>query len=249
MKYKRIISAAMAAALIGTSGIFAADVKASDKAENAGIYTEMFDDENYTVTLDANGGFMGQGYVNTVASATFTTRKGQIKLPLPYRDSDYEFVGWFTEDGEKVSSDKVYHSDTTLTAKWRITGTRTLTFATEDGSYIRPVTAEYGSVIRLTDYIPTRAGYIFSGWYTDPQTKENKVISVELTDDETVYAKWIPTVKADSGYMHKDIVYMTEDEIRLNTETVKKQAETPELQMLRWNRIIQLIRQIYSISE
>ena len=141
MKYKRIISAAMAAALIGTSGVFAADVKASDKAENTGIYTEMFDDEDYTVTLDANGGFMGQGYVNTVASATFTTRKGQIKLPLPYRDSDYAFVGWFTEDGEKVSSDKVYHSDTTLTAKWRITGTRTLTFATEDGSYIRPVTA------------------------------------------------------------------------------------------------------------
>ena len=60
MKYKRIISAAMAAALIGTNGIFAADVKASDKAENTGIYTEMFDDENYTVTLDANGGFMGR---------------------------------------------------------------------------------------------------------------------------------------------------------------------------------------------
>ena len=249
MKYKRIISAAMAAALIGTNGIFAADVKASDKAENTGIYTEMFDDEDYTVTLDANGGFMGQGHVRTVSSITLITRKGQIKLPLPYRDSDYEFVGWFTEDGEKVSSDKVYHSDMTLTAKWRITGTRTLTFATEDGSYIRPVTAECGSVIKLTDYIPTRAGYMFSGWYTDPQSKENEVTSIELTDDETVYAKWIPTVKEDSGYMHKDIVYMTEDEIRLKTDTVKKQAETPELQMLRWNRVIQLIRQIYSVSE
>lgn len=170
-------------------------------------------------------------------------------VPLPYRDSDYEFVGWFTEDGEKVSSDKVYHSDTTLTAKWRITGTRTLTFATEDGTYIRPVTAEYGSVIKLTDYIPTRAGYIFEGWYTDPQTKENDVTSIELTDDETVYAKWTPTVKANAGHTHKDIVYMTDDEIRLKTETVKKQTETPELQMLRWNRIIQLIRQIYSVSE
>ena len=104
-------------------------------------------------------------------------------------------------------------------------------------------------MIKLTDYIPTRAGYTFSGWYTDPQTKENKVTSVELTDDETVYAKWTPTVRADSGYMHKDIVYMTDDEIRLKTETVKKQAETPELQMLRWNRVIQLIRQIYSVSK
>ena len=42
---------------------------------------------------------------------------------------------------------------------------------------------------------------------------------------------------------------MTDDEIRLKTETVKKQTETPELQMLRWNRVIQLIRQIYSVSE
>ncbi len=249
MKYRKIISAAMAAALIGTSGMFAADVKASDKAENTGIYTEMFDDENYTVTLDANGGFMGQGYVSTVSSIALTTRKGQIKLPLPYRDSDYEFIGWFTEDGEKVSSDKVYHSDTTLTAKWRITGTRTLAFATEDGSYIRPITAEYGSVIKLTDYIPARAGYIFEGWYTDPQSKENEVTSIELTDDETVYAKWTSTVRADSGYMHKDIVYMTEDEIRLKTETVKKQTETPELLMLRWNWLIQFLRQIQAISK
>ena len=70
-----------------------------------------------------------------------------------------------------------------------------------------------------------------------------------LTDDETVYAKWTPTFKASAGDMHKDIVYMTDEEIRLKTETVKKQEETPELQMLRWNRIIQLIRQIYSVSE
>ena len=34
MKYSKIISAAMAVALIGTNGVFAADVKASDKAEN-----------------------------------------------------------------------------------------------------------------------------------------------------------------------------------------------------------------------
>ena len=80
MKYKKIISAAMAAALIGTSGVFAADVKASDKAENTGIYTEMFDDENYTVTLDANGGFMGQGSYAAMAwlrSNPFSGRTGQ----------------------------------------------------------------------------------------------------------------------------------------------------------------------------
>ena len=249
MKYKKIISAAMAAALIGTSGVFAADVKASAKVENKSAYTEMFDDEDYIITLDANGGLMGQGYINTVSSITMTTKKGQIKLPLPYRDSDYEFVGWFTKDGEKVNSDKVYHSDTTLTAMWRITGTRTLNFAAEDGSYIRPQTVEYGSVINLGSYIPTRNGYTFEGWYLDPQTKENKVTDIEMTEDETVYAKWSLTKNTNNGYKYTDSVYMTDEEIKARTEAIKSEPETQELRWLRLSRLIQWLRQYQYLNK
>lgn len=45
------------------------------------------------------------------------TEQNKIKLPLPYHSSDYQFEGWFTENGEKVSSDNEYYSDTTLYAR------------------------------------------------------------------------------------------------------------------------------------
>ena len=120
------------------------------------------------------------------------TEQNKIKLPLPYRSSDYQFEGWFTESGEKVSSDNEYYSDTTLYAKWSLTGTRTLTFATEDGSYIEPVIKPLGTTISLAEFIPIRYGYDFDGWYSDPQTKENRVTEFAFNESDTVYAKWTP---------------------------------------------------------
>lgn len=123
------------------------------------------------VTLNCNGGSLYGGIYKT-GITEMITEQNKIKLPLPYRSSDYQFECWFTENGEKVSSDNEYYSDTTLYAHWSLTGTRTLTFATEDGSYIEPVIKPLGTTISLAEFIPARYGYDFDGWYSDPQTKE-----------------------------------------------------------------------------
>ena len=143
------------------------------------------------VTLNCNGGSLYGGIYKTDITEMIT-EQNKIKLPLPYRSSDYQFEGWFTENGEKMSSGNEYYSDTTLYAKWSLTGTRTLIFATEDGSYIETVIKPLGTTISLAEFIPTRYGYDFDGWYSDPQTKENRITEFTFNESDTVYAKWTP---------------------------------------------------------
>ena len=40
-------------------------------------------------------------------------------------------------------------------------GNVTLTFASDGGSFIRPITKRYGESISLESYVPTKYGYIF----------------------------------------------------------------------------------------
>ncbi len=65
----------------------------------------------------------------------------------------------------------------------------TLTFDTNGGSALASVTKIAGSVIDLSDFVTTKSGYEFAGWYADKALTE-KVTSVKLTKNMTVYAKW-----------------------------------------------------------
>ena len=56
------------------------------------------------ITLNCNGGSLYSGIYKTDITQAITGQN-KIKLPLPYKNSDYQFEGWFTESGEKVSSD------------------------------------------------------------------------------------------------------------------------------------------------
>lgn len=81
---------------------------------------------------------------------------------------------------------------------WELNTTRTVIFASDGGAYIRPVEKETGTVIHLDEYIPTKDGYIFDGWYSDPRTKIERVNEITLNENIVVYAKWIDdgTVKS-----------------------------------------------------
>lgn len=65
-----------------------------------------------------------------------------------------------------------------------------LTFETNGGTAVDQVSMKSGSVVDLSKYETTREGYVFDGWYTDSALTE-KVISVKLSRNQTVYAKWI----------------------------------------------------------
>mgnify|MGYP004569848239 CR=1 FL=1 len=70
-----------------------------------------------------------------------------------------------------------------------ITGNVTLTFASDGGSFIRPITKRYGESISLESYVPTKYGYTFKGWFTDPRTKQNRVTTFKFTKPDVLYAK------------------------------------------------------------
>ena len=65
----------------------------------------------------------------------------------------------------------------------------TLSFDTNGGSAIAKVTKEKGTTVDLGQYVPTREGYTFAGWYSD-EALTQKVTSVKLNGNTTVYAKW-----------------------------------------------------------
>ena len=65
----------------------------------------------------------------------------------------------------------------------------TLSFETGEGSKVDSVTKVSGTTVDLDDYVSTREGYEFTGWYDDRETTE-KIGSVTLRGDKTVYAGW-----------------------------------------------------------
>lgn len=66
----------------------------------------------FTVLLDANGG--------TVSPEAMTTVEGKVKnLPVPERPG-YQFEGWYTDDGEKVTDSMKFTQNATLYAHWTV---------------------------------------------------------------------------------------------------------------------------------
>ncbi|HIW76724.1 MULTISPECIES: S-layer homology domain-containing protein [Gordonibacter] len=74
-----------------------------------------------------------------------------------------------------------------------VTATYKLSFNTNGGSSIDAVSKTSGTTVDLAEFVPTREGYTFEGWYSD-EALSTKVTSVKLTADTTVYAKWTETV-------------------------------------------------------
>ncbi|MBR6311920.1 MAG: S-layer homology domain-containing protein [Oscillospiraceae bacterium] len=65
----------------------------------------------------------------------------------------------------------------------------TLTFDSNGGSEVEPVSDAAGTVIDLSEYVPVRDGYTFVGWCGSPSLGD-VFTEIELTQDITVYAKW-----------------------------------------------------------
>ena len=108
----------------------------------------------------------------------------------------------------------------------RFFGNVTLTFATDGGSFIRPITKRYGESISLESYVPTKYGYTFKGWYTDPRTKQNRVTTFKFTKPDVLYAKWGKNpeepINSNDEIMRKDTCYLTDEETKIRNEIIQK---------------------------
>ena len=124
--------------------------------------------KSYTITFDTNGGsdigHITQDYGTTINAPAAPTKTG------------YTFMGWEPELPATMPA-----GDMTLTAQWRI-NRYTVTFDTDGGSTVAPITQDYGTAI-TAPADPTRGGYTFIGW--------DKAIPTTMpAGDMTITAKW-----------------------------------------------------------
>ena len=105
-------------------------------------------------------------------------------------------------------------------------GNVTLQFASDGGSFIRPITKRYGESISLENYVPTKYGYTFKGWFTDPRTKQNQVTTFKFTKPDVLYAKWeknpAEPINPNDEIMNKDTCYLTDEETAKRVEIVEE---------------------------
>ena len=98
----------------------------------------------------------------------------------------------------------------------------TLQFASDGGSFIRPITKRYGESINLESYIPTKYGDTFKGWFTDPRTKQNQVTTFKFTKPDVLYAQWEKNpeepINPNGEIMAKDTCYLTDEETKIRNE-------------------------------
>ena len=100
-----------------------------------------------------------------------------IQPDVPSRQG-YQFTDWYLDD-TKYDFNTAVTGNMTLTAQWRI-NQYTITFDTDGGSDIAPITQDYGTAI-AAPAAPTKTGYTFAGWdRTIPATMpaENMTIKV-----------------------------------------------------------------------
>ena len=109
-------------------------------------------------------------------------------------------------------------------------GNVTLTFASDGGSFIRPITKRYGESISLESYIPTKYGYTFKGWFTDPRTKQNQITTFKFTKPDVLYAKWEKNpeepINQNDEIMAKDTCYLTDEETKIRNEIIEEKNKT-----------------------
>lgn len=111
-----------------------------------------------------------------------------------------------------------------------IVGNVTLTFASDGGSFIRPITQRYGESISLESYIPIKYVYTFKGWFTDPRTKQNQVTTFNFIKPDVLYAKWekdsIEPINLNDEIMSKDTCYLTDEEKKIRTEIMEEKNKS-----------------------
>lgn len=145
---------------------------ASDKVtDNITLYAKWAAN-TYTIAFDTAGGSeiapITQDYGTVITAPEAPTREG------------YTFIGWDKEIPTTMPAENM-----TVTAQWEI-NQYTITFDTNGGSEIAPITQDYGTAI-TAPADPTREGYTFIGWDREiPKTMpaENMTVTAQWKDIE-----------------------------------------------------------------
>lgn len=178
------------------------------------------------ITSSAKANINDLVYNNGYTSSITATYGSSYNLPTPTREG-YRFLGWFNGNTKVESGTWNTDSNVTLTPRWeQITyynvnlentalgsGTVKVTYNYNYSGYTnQTVELSSGQTLSYPSTTPTRSGYVFAGWYTDSACTVPYTFSGTLTQDITLYAKWISYSSSAYGTMStgsSTYVYMT----------------------------------------
>ena len=111
-----------------------------------------------------------------------------------------------TNDADTKQNIKI-EKNLTIDVKYDLDN-HTLTFETNGGSTIAPVTVRHGNAVaRPAD--PTKDKYTFIGWYADPEFTEEYDFATVLEADKTIYAKFeLTSTPIGDIYVRYDVLHI-----------------------------------------
>ena len=182
-----------------------------------------YSDGKLNIYVVAKHGYLGDMISGTI-SLTGLPEVGKV-------NATFSANGLKQIDANYISSENAFESSADLTVG--VEPQYVLSFNVNGGSEIASVTENEGTVIDLSKYIPTKEGYDFTGWYSD-EMLVNKVSSINLTADTTVYAGWNKQIVPVTGFtLDKTTVTVeTGDETFILTPIFS--PENPDNKNLTW---------------
>jgi uncharacterized repeat protein (TIGR02543 family) len=158
----------------------ATESPATNNTSIAAIFANAYD----TVTFNSQGG-SAVGPLSGNFGSTIT-------LPAAPTRAGYVFNGWFAaaSGGSAITSPYTLTGSVTLYAQWTANATVTVTFNSQGGSAVSPMSGPNGSAITLPA-APTFAGYVFNGWFAASSGGTALTSPYTLTGSVTLYAQWM----------------------------------------------------------
>lgn len=139
------------------------------------------------------------------ANAEVETLSGKFEALAVVTAKDYG-SHYPTNDADTKQNIKI-EKNLTIDVKYDLDN-HTLTFETNGGSTIAPVTVRHGNAVaRPAD--PTKDKYTFIGWYADPEFTEEYDFATVLEADKTIYAKFeLTSTPIGDIYVRYDVLHI-----------------------------------------
>ena len=166
-------------AIILLSFICGCDSNSTTKSTSTNTSTSIITKE-YNISWISDGKLIKTDKVKEGQLPQYT---GNTPTKDSTQEFSYTFKGWDKEI-TKASMDTEYNA-----VFDEVINQYTISFNTNDGSNIDPITANYGTAINKPDD-PTKEGYKFVGWCTDETLTTEVTWPINLHKDQILYAKW-----------------------------------------------------------
>ena len=159
------------------------------------LYAEWGAEEQYLLSFETGKG--------TKIESVLYRPNAYLSAPTEPTRENYAFAGWYkdaacTQEFSFLGA-QMPKKALTVYAKW--TSLCGIVFETNGGTPVQSVYGAAGDPIDA-NVTPTKAGFVFEGWYTDAALKTPYEVSIIPNKVLTVYAKWHEQIKNIQVTLH-----------------------------------------------